>query len=472
MEHTSYSSRITSSMRCKHAITIYWVVLLVFFASPCMALDTIELLGKPLRVMGYVNQGVGYGIGDDHYDTKEDWQSFRYDVLLETQYNLHPDFRIFVSGMLSGDWVFDIESDDSEWKAKGFNDARNDLSHDTVFRDLLQEAHITWTPRNALFRIGKQIVVWGEMDAWRLMDQINPIDQRRGITDVEFESTILPIWLARAEFFIPVDSSWVRDLGVEIIFNPNADFEPNRNISTGNDKLGIWAANARVPVGGPYPMDYFHVGKLDQIIDDPDDWDSDYFEYGIRFKATIYDTILTLNYFYGRDNDISAINLPLPPRMEPTPYDGRIVIHPQQQGYYPRFRMVGITVARDLEKLYIRALGGVSPVLHFESFYGYDNTFTTDLPPGLDDWETHDEIRSAIGFDWKIKVDWLNPRAYFYDNAAILPPACHGLSFRLSPDDGNKPCKRKQLSSLFADCDHLLSQQAGAVYRLGSRFHT
>ncbi len=30
------------------------------------------------------------------------------------------------------------------------------------------------------FRVGKQIVQWGETDGFLLMNQINPIDQRRG----------------------------------------------------------------------------------------------------------------------------------------------------------------------------------------------------------------------------------------------------------------------------------------------------
>lgn len=433
MEHMIYSNRTTSLIKFNCFFTVCIVVILLFFVSPCKAFDAIEVLGKPFRVMGFVNQGIGYGIGGDHYDTKEDWQSFKYDMLVETQYEFNSELRFFVSGMLSGDWAFDVLSDNSEWKRKGFSGARDNLSHDTVFRDLLQEAHITWTPRNSSFRIGKQIVVWGEMDGFRLMDQINPLDQRRGITDVEFESSILPIWLAKAEFFVPVDLSWVRDLGIELVFNPNADFEPNRNITPGNDLVGIWAANATVPIGGPFPMDFMHVGALDQTIKNPDDWDSDYFEYGCRLKATLYNTIITLNYFYGRDNDPIAKNLPLPPEMEPTFFDGRFVIHPKQGGFYPLFRMTGFTMTRDLEYLYISALGGVSPVLRFETFFGFDNTFSTTQPAGLDDFETHDEIRYAIGLDWKIKIDWLNPRAFitimpqFYQRHIMDYPSAYGL---------------------------------------------
>lgn len=388
-------------------------LLLLFNVYPCWATQTYGVFGKPLRISGFINQGVGYGIGGDHYDTKEGWQSFNYNVLLEADYRFNSKLRMYASGMLSGDWAFDILSDSSEWNKKGFSGARNNLSHDTVLRDLLQEAHVTWSPGNFLFRAGKQVVVWGEMDGFRLMDQINPLDERRGITDVEFESTVLPIWLLKAEYYIPLNSLWLQDLGLEFIFNPNADFEPNRPFAPGNDVFGIWAPNVTIPAGGPFPFDFFHLGSVDQLIDDPDDWDSDYFEYGFRLKSIIHNTIVTLNYFYGRDNDPILKNLPLPPEMEVTPYDGRFVVHPKQEGFYSRFRIAGATLTRDIGGLYVTSLGGVSPILRLEAFYGFDNTFSTTLAPGLDDFETHDEIRYAVGIDWKIKVKWLNPRAYF-----------------------------------------------------------
>jgi hypothetical protein len=275
-------------------------------------------------------------------------------------------------------------------------------------------------------------VVWGETDGFRLTDQINPLDQRRGITDVEFESTILPIWLAKTEFFVPMDSSWIQSLVFEFIFNPNADFEPNRNIGPGNDTHGIWAVNAEIPAGAAYPFDFFHLGSFNQDIEKPDDWDSDYFEYGFKAKTVIYDTILTLNYFYGRDNDPTLKSAPLPPGMEPTAFDGRFVLHPQQIGFYPRFRMSGLTLSRDFEKLNVSALGGVSPVLRLEALYAFDNTFSTSLPPGMDDFETHDEIRYAVGLDWKIKINFLNPRAYF-----LISPQFYHRHIQSYPSDYN-----------------------------------
>lgn len=381
----------------------------VTIAVPGRAMD-VNIAGKPLKISGFYNQGVGYGVEDDTYDHMEGFQSFKYDLLLEAEYNLTRDIKLFVSGMLSGDWAYDILNGDSDWKDKGFADSRDALSHDTVLRDLLQEAHITWDTGNFQFRVGKQIVVWGETDGIRLMDQINPLDQRRGITDVEFESTIMPIWLAKAEYFFEIDSSWLQDLGLEFVFNPNADFVPERLMYPGNENLGIWASDIPVPLA---PGVVAHMGSFDENIDEPDEWDPDGYEYGVRLKAVAWDAIITLNYFYGRDNNPAAIFVPAFPRIEPNAFDMQPIIHLARQGYYPLFRIAGATFTRDFESLNLSALGGVAPVLRVEGFFGFDNTFTTSLGPGFDRFEEYDEFRYAVGIDWKIKIPWLNPRAYF-----------------------------------------------------------
>jgi Protein of unknown function (DUF1302) len=432
-------------------ITIVAAVLVLLSASPGMALKEMALFEKPFRISGFINQNVGYGIGGDHFDNKEDWQSFRYDVLLETKYNPHRDLDIFISGMLTGDWAYDLLSDDSEWKSKGFNESRDTFGVDTDLRDLLQEAHVTWTPGNFLFRFGKQIVVWGETDNFRLMDQINPQDQSRGMTDFEFETSIVPIWLARMEYFVQPDSTWLQDLGFEFIFNPNADFVANDGPGLGSDAHGVWGVGvdgpplALDPNFGPIPYPIYlgmsavpvpgltlglpstasSMGSIDADIKEPDDWDSDYFEFGIRVKALINDAVITLNYFYGRDK--SPITKFTNPATAPfsgldiSPYDGRAILHMDMDGYFPRFRLTGFTFTRDFETLNLSALGGVAPVLRLEAFYAFDNTFAANIGGMPSAFEAHDEIRYAIGIDWKIKVNWLNPRAYF----TIMPQFYH-----------------------------------------------
>ena len=392
---------------------IVMITILLFLTHPAMAID-FALGGKPGRIMGYVNQGVQVGLAGDEFDTKSGFQSALFQVLVETEFDMSPDFRLFGSVGCNADWAYPILSSDSEWEDKDFDDSYDNLFIYSHRRDILREFHFTWTPGNWYFRVGKQIVKWGETDNIRIMDQVNPADTRRGITDVEFETTILPIWLVRIEYFLQPDSSWLQDLGFEFIFNPNADFRGDVGITLGNDVAGIWAPNIELrpgaAIGGlPYPYDVIHLGSMIAAIDEPSNFSDEGFEYAFRIKSVMWDTIVTLNYFYGRDNNpVTGAGTALP-GIERSADDGRFILHPPMAGYYPLIRFAGFTLTRDFPNLYLSALGGVAPVLRLEAFYAFDNTFATAAGP----FREYDEIRWAIGIDWKVWIRSINPRAAF-----------------------------------------------------------
>ncbi len=374
----------------------------------------ITMGDKKVSLMGYLNQSVCYGIGGDRYDTQEGFQQAIFQGLVEARLKWNRDLRFFVSGKLNADWAYPILHNDSDWNDKQFDKSKSRLQVFSHGRDIIHEAHATWTPGNWFLRLGKQIVVWGETDGFRLMDQINPLDQRRGITDVEFETTIIPIWLMRLEYFLHPDAAWITDLGLEFIFNPNFDFRGDELIETGNDKAGIWAPNVEIPFGGPYPNDYAHLGSQRLYKDEPDAFmDSDGFEYGFRIKGIVWDSIVTLNAFYGRENIRATKGAPAPPDMEGSEFDNRLILHPSTIVKYPLQRFVGFTFARDFEDLYISALGGIAPVLRLEAFYAFNNTYTENPQTPMESFEKFDEIRYAVGIDWRVKLRFLNPRDAF-----------------------------------------------------------
>lgn len=364
--------------------------------------------GKPLNVFGYFTQGIQYNLGGNHYDTEEDFQALLFNAFVEAEYNPRDDLRLYASGMLTADWIYDVKSGGGAWADKLFDQSSDNLHIDDESWQLLKEAHVTWTPGDFYFRLGKQVVGWGETDGFRLMDQINPIDQRRGFSDVEFETSIIPIWLVRAEYLPSVQLGWLQEFGLEFIFNPNAQFIPNQGTALGNDAGGIWAPNVKVPLGGPYPYDYAHMGSAVNNIQEPDNWNSDGFEYGLRLKGVVLDAIVTLNFFSGLANDPVLTMDPGPPGQS-LASDGRGILHPTFNGKYPRFQFVGATYSKDLLFLNSSALGGVSPVLRLETLYAFDSTFATSN----NTTEKHDEWRTALGLDWKVKIPLLNPRAYF-----------------------------------------------------------
>ena len=345
----------------------------------------------------------------DYYDIEKGLNSALTNLFVEGDYAPLDNLRFYASSMLTVDWIYQLKHKDSSWDEKLFAKSKNDLNVDDKYWQILKEAHFTWTPKNLLFRVGKQIVAWGETDGFRLMDQINPLDQRRGFADVEFETSIIPIWLVRAEYYLPKKPAWLQDLGFEFVYNPNADFITNQGIKSGNDEGGIWAPDIELSGIG-------YLGSARSNISKPKKWKEGN-EFAFRIKGSVYDALITLNAFYGRDNDpvrmlVSPFVSPIPPNIYAP--DGRLILHPFQEGKYPLFRFVGATFSKDIIPLRASFLGGVAPLLRLEAFYAFDNTFAFNIPGTVSyRFEKSDEFRGAIGVDWKVKIPFLNPRAYF-----------------------------------------------------------
>jgi hypothetical protein len=378
------------------------------------------LFGEPFSLLGYASQTVGYSLKGEHYDTEKDFQTALFNLFLEGKYTPYKDLQFYASTKLTADWIYDLKSNDSSWNDKLFDKSRAHLHIDDKYWQLLNEAHVTWSSGKSLIRVGKQIVSWGQTDGFRLMDQINPLDQRRGFGDVQFENTIIPIWLVRAEYYKPVMSSWLQEIGVQFVFNTNADFIRNQGIQVGNDVGGIWAPNVEIPLGGPYPFDFAHLGSAFLNIEKPGHFNHKGYEYGVKLEAMIFDAIVTLNGYYGRDKDPVLMVSPVAP-LTTFASDGRPLFHLFQEGFYPRMKFVGGTFTRDVPFLKIPVWGSPSPVVRLEAFYASNNTFGTNI----NTFEKYDELRWAIGVDWKVNIRFLNPKAGF----SISPQFYHRRIF-------------------------------------------
>ena len=405
-------------------ITVFVASLLL--SGQAMAIQ-FDLWGNPLEIKGYINQSIQFGVAGDHYDTMSGFQQALMQGLLEFEYRPSNDLKFFVTGQLTKDWAYDILDGDDDWEFRRFDQSRDEMSLRDDYEDVLKECHVTWTPGDFNIRVGKQIVTWGRMDGFRIMDQVNPQDARLGPSDVEFETTISPIWMAKVEYFPSWVPPFLYQLGFEVIYNPNADFIPSKKPNTGNEVYGIWSASA---VSGPLRI----MGE-DANIHEPDRW-TDGHEVGVRIKGTFPDsTYFTLNFFDGVANDpikrsrfgegdfggagILLDNFTMDD-------DGNLIAFPLSEGFYPDQTFIGFTFAREFTEIYSKALGGVSPLLRGEFTYHFDATFATNglgIPttPIRDQYWEHDYIYWGLGIEWKIDIPWLNDRR----NIGIMPQFGH-----------------------------------------------
>ncbi len=95
---------------------------------------------------------------------------------------------------------------------------RKDYKHPRSFdKDILTEAYLDIEKGPWQFRIGKQIVIWGQLDTNRVADVVNPLDLRWGVPGLDtWEEVKKGLWMIRGFY----TSDLPGQLVFEFIFNP------------------------------------------------------------------------------------------------------------------------------------------------------------------------------------------------------------------------------------------------------------
>lgn len=372
--------------------------------------------GKDANFTGYVSQSVQHSLeSGDYYDVEEGFNQALMNVFLEGDVKLSSDWTFYAAGMLTVDWMYDLKKSDKSWNDKRFDKSSDTLHVDDEWWQLLKEAHITWNPGDFSLRIGKQIVKWGEMMAVPVNDVIMPTDNTHGLAEVELETLYIPIPLVNASYDTSVEAGPFQQMGIQFIFNPNADFIPSIYNVYGNDEAGIWAVDI-VDDSFGFPV---RIGRSDvDIIDDPDHFDSDYFEYGMKISAHTQSSIFSLMGFYGINNWASTALVPpfftsdgaFDPDFNP-------VLNLTYEGYYAREKFVGASWSTELP-ISSSSLGGVRPLLDLEVSYRFDDVFLGNDPFTFAVVEEKtDTLVAGAGVMWKMKVPWQKAFLSFTANA-------------------------------------------------------
>ncbi|MBT8343041.1 MAG: hypothetical protein HKP58_00895, partial [Desulfatitalea sp.] len=212
-------------------------VVVLLTCSSATAMD-FELFGKQGHIFGYISQKAQYGLHDD-FNAYEGLNEALNTIFVEGDIGLTDSLRLYGAGKLTSDLIYQIHQNDDQWKRKQFDQSRDKLNIDDEYWQILNELHATWVHDRLMIRAGKQIVSWGQVLGLSSLAQFNPTDLRR-FAGVDLEVLQIPIWLLRTDYSMPVKPGFLTDLTLQFVFNPNADFIPNQNPSTGNDASGIW----------------------------------------------------------------------------------------------------------------------------------------------------------------------------------------------------------------------------------------
>jgi hypothetical protein len=198
-------------------------VMLMLPSSRSEALDTVSLGSTELSVNGFLRNNYGYFLENQDYTLDDDkLATNRTWLRTNLDYRLSDTLSMYTALQLVYEPEYDIE------KGSISKEDGKEYSEYKKTEDLLREAYIDWRPSsNHSFRIGRQIVIWGESLTVQVGDVVNPVDNRFTFAFANWEDTRIPLWMLKGlHSFDGISSSF------EWLVSPNlADEEylVNRN---------------------------------------------------------------------------------------------------------------------------------------------------------------------------------------------------------------------------------------------------
>ena len=145
----------------------------------------------------------------------------------------------------------------------------------------LREAFVDLTFEKFDLRLGKQQVVWGKTDGFRVLDTVNPLDYREFIL-ADLLDRRIPLWMAKFEYYFSIDYS------LQLLAIPEMQF--------------LELAKS----GSEYEMNVFNIPSGVQAVVHDTEEPAENFkntEYGVKFTGFHAGWDFTLNYLYSWDDE-------------------------------------------------------------------------------------------------------------------------------------------------------------------------
>lgn len=412
-------------------------------SCPAMA-EYYNLFGKEVAVEGFIRQEFAFNPNSSsEYKTNQTGLHSAYQMwYLDTHVELGRKVDVRGIFRLWGDMIYAIRSDHGHFERR-FKSSRNNLQFDDSFDQILREFYVSYYGDKFMVRFGKQQIGWGQADGLRLIDVINPLDIRRGpFYDTEgYEEMRIPKWMLKTEFYTG-NFGPILDTAVEFYWNPGdvqetgellpplADvhkaggvFVPGQYPTGVQKQWGTWGVPQNFV---PLPVAFYKKERTTALKNS---------EYGARIKLNYKNTFITLNYWQGFQQDCvlnfrgviphsAGFTSPLPGM---PPFDAAL----RMDREWRRMRVVGFTLNRELYGVGPMFGQAANPVLRVEALYEFEKTFNTGntpLPVDALALRKYDQIRYMIGFDWAMRMKWVNPKKNVFVSGQFFHQ--HTLNYR------------------------------------------
>lgn len=418
----------------------------VMFSLPASA-AYYDVGGQSIMMDGLIRQEFAYNPNSDSPNNFHGIHSAYSMLYTDISTEFSRNFEVRGIFRFWADLAYALNSGDNHWD-KYFDEAREGLEFLDNFDDIVREIYATYTTDWFQVRVGRQQIGWGEADGLRVMDVINPLDLRRGpFYDTQGYSQVrIPKWLLKTELY-PGAIGSVTDIALQLIWNPGDIQEQQQLQLPDYVDAHILGWNTALGANSPYygensisipnsggawavPTPNYHVAPF-QFEFDKRSTDIKNSEFGARLAFNAYDTFMTLNFWHGFGHeglfdfdrlDYHPDGPALPVAADPNGNPIFVPVGIYAHFWYPRVTYAGLTANREIS--WISSLLGIAtnPVLRLEGLYSFDqqlqstqtptvpHPFLGDAPIDIFTIHESDQIRGMIGFDWPIRIGFINPK--------------------------------------------------------------
>jgi hypothetical protein len=405
---------------------IAMVGLMVISSAPqVLAFDPVSIGNTELNAYGFLRNNYGYFLEDQDYaaEDSDKLATNRTWLRLSTDYRMSDMFSVFALGQVVYEPEYGVE-DGSVSEEDG-----EEYSEYDDIDDVLREAYFDLAPTSShSFRVGRQIVIWGESLTTKVSDVVNPTDGRFTFAFANQEDTRIPQWMIKGlhdaqniatslewlvsplltgeeyrvnrsgEFAIPAAGELVSQ---RFAIHPEDRFLPP--YSVGNPVLGPQAGAVNGPPfsrGWHYTSPYapgtgWFPHEIPQVKHEYPEYGLEDARYGFRTSTFLGGYEFGVSYFHTheynpltkRTNETSPTNIPDP--NAPQTYRNYYLVHPEVDYF-------GAYVNKDMPVGLLRA----------EAVYAPDRSFNTF------DLSEEDAITERDYYKYMIALD-LNGLLYF-----------------------------------------------------------
>ncbi len=177
---------------------------------------------KKIELRGYLKSEIAY-----RYVTPAAFSKILNILQLEPSYSLNSDVRLSARIWAYYDLAYDLQDLGTIAPMKAFAfieppapgepepDIKNlrDIKIDNYGVDL-KELYVDIFLSNMDFRIGRQIIRWGIVEGWRILDEINPLDFTEHILR-DVSDRYIPLWMVKGDYYlgpVTIEGLWVPDV--------------------------------------------------------------------------------------------------------------------------------------------------------------------------------------------------------------------------------------------------------------------